>query len=546
MAEIFRDNGYGHDDGRQVAPHQGRAPVRRRPPSTRGPARRASTASTGSSTGSPTSTSPTGSYEDNHHVDVDRYPDGYYFTDDLTDRAIDMIRDVKASNPTQAVLPATSPTAPSTRRCRPSRSTSTSTEVPTTPGGTRSASPALRPPARARRRSRPARALPPRNHEEGDDVEAVGRADARPTRSCSPATWRSTPAWSTASTRSWVGSATRSRSWASWTTPSSCSPPTTAARARARTNGTTPYFRTLGLQTGGRTEFDDVDVDHARLDLIGGPQTLPHYPRGWAMVSNTPFRLYKINTHAGRPPGAVHRPWPKAVEARRPSCAASTSTSPTCCPPCSSWSGVDASRPSAMACHACRPPGSSFAPVLADATACVDAPRAVLRDDRPPGLLPRRVGGGHPAPAPHPVRRPRVGAVRPRRAIRPRPSTWPPSIPSGWPSWPPPSRRRRGPTRCIPLDEGTGLKMDPAPAPRELVFEARSRSCPGTPTLERYRSLQLINSRSCRRHRPPRRLPSRRPGQPRGPRRPGRWLRALRRRGRAAATSTTATARWPP
>ncbi len=44
---------------------------------------------------------------------------------------------------------------------------------------------------------------------------------------------------------------------------------------------------------------DDVDADHARLDLIGGPQTTPHYPRGWAMASNTPFRLYKINTHAG-------------------------------------------------------------------------------------------------------------------------------------------------------------------------------------------------------------------------------------------------------
>ena len=32
---------------------------------------------------------------------------------------------------------------------------------------------------------------------------------------------------------------------------------------------------------------------------MGGPQTLPHYPMGWAMVSGTPFRLYKINTHQG-------------------------------------------------------------------------------------------------------------------------------------------------------------------------------------------------------------------------------------------------------
>ncbi len=43
----------------------------------------------------------------------------------------------------------------------------------------------------------------------------------------------------------------------------------------------------------------DVEADLPRMDLLGGPQTMPHYPRGWAMASNTPFRLYKINTHAG-------------------------------------------------------------------------------------------------------------------------------------------------------------------------------------------------------------------------------------------------------
>ncbi|MGW4803242.1 arylsulfatase [Kitasatospora sp. NPDC004272] len=35
------------------------------------------------------------------------------------------------------------------------------------------------------------------------------------------------------------------------------------------------------------------------IDLIGGPQSLVHYPRGWGMASNTPFRLYKGQTHAG-------------------------------------------------------------------------------------------------------------------------------------------------------------------------------------------------------------------------------------------------------
>lgn len=39
--------------------------------------------------------------EDNHRVEIDRYPDGYYFTDDATDRAIRMIREQKAANPQQ-------------------------------------------------------------------------------------------------------------------------------------------------------------------------------------------------------------------------------------------------------------------------------------------------------------------------------------------------------------------------------------------------------------------------------------------------------------
>jgi len=47
------------------------------------------------------------------------------------------------------------------------------------------------------------------------------------------------------------------------------------------------------------TAGEEIDSDFERLDLIGGPRTSPHYPRGWAMAGNTPFRLYKINTHAG-------------------------------------------------------------------------------------------------------------------------------------------------------------------------------------------------------------------------------------------------------
>ena len=71
--------------------------------------------------------------------------------------------------------------------------------------------------------------------------------------------------------------------------------------------GCSQYFEILSPTQG------DIDDDHARLDLLGGPQTLAHYPRGWAMAGNTPFRLYKCNTHAGGHQVAMISSWPERV-----------------------------------------------------------------------------------------------------------------------------------------------------------------------------------------------------------------------------------------
>lgn len=61
--------------------------------------------------------------------------------------------------------------------------------------------------------------------------------------------------------------------------------------------GTRSYFSQFinGLRLPGDWERDR-DVD---LDLVGGPRASVHYPRGWAMTSNTPFRLYKGSTFGG-------------------------------------------------------------------------------------------------------------------------------------------------------------------------------------------------------------------------------------------------------
>ena len=97
--------------------------------------------------------------------------------------------------------------------------------------------------------------------------------------------------------------------------------------------GTTSYFRTLVSQNV--KDLEDPQFDRDRIDLAGGPQALVHYPRGWAMASNTPFRLYKINTHMGghSVPFILH--WPRG---RQPARAGATSgpTPPTCCRRCAS------------------------------------------------------------------------------------------------------------------------------------------------------------------------------------------------------------------
>ncbi len=170
--------------------------------------------------------------EDNHQVEVDRYPDGYYLTDDLTDRAISMIRERKASNPEQPFLlyfahgavhaPLHAKAEDMARyrgryRRRLGRPAGRALPAPARPGG----HPGGHAAGSSQHRGQPRRA-------------AVGRARPSASSSSSPGTWRCTRPWSTTSTRTWAASPPPSTSWASSTTPSSSSPPTTAPPARAR------------------------------------------------------------------------------------------------------------------------------------------------------------------------------------------------------------------------------------------------------------------------------------------------------------------------
>jgi arylsulfatase len=61
---------------------------------------------------------------------------------------------------------------------------------------------------------------------------------------------------------------------------------------------------------------EDLQSNLADIDKLGQPGSYNHYPVGWALAGNTPFKLCKQYTHFGgtRNPLVVH--WPKGIRAR--------------------------------------------------------------------------------------------------------------------------------------------------------------------------------------------------------------------------------------
>lgn len=76
--------------------------------------------------------------------------------------------------------------------------------------------------------------------------------------------------------------------------------------------GTRSYFSRF-VHVAGIPETWDPDVERD-LDLVGGPRSMVHYPRGWGMVSNTPFRMYKGQTFAGGVRVPFLLSWPTGLD----------------------------------------------------------------------------------------------------------------------------------------------------------------------------------------------------------------------------------------
>jgi arylsulfatase len=58
---------------------------------------------------------------------------------------------------------------------------------------------------------------------------------------------------------------------------------------------------------------DDMQANLAMLDELGGPKTYNHYPNGWAMAFNTPFKMWKRYEFNGGTADPCIISWPPAM-----------------------------------------------------------------------------------------------------------------------------------------------------------------------------------------------------------------------------------------
>ena len=375
--------------------------------------------------------------QDNSPVETDTYPDGYYFTDDLTDRAIDMIRSSKSSNPTKPFFLYFSHGA--VHAPLQAKAEDIARYADRYHGGWD----LLRRERFERMRSLgivgPDVECAPRNDELGSDV---------------------TP-------------------WDELSGAERCCGPMLMIMVESSALSSLP--------ASAAASVSDM------LDEIGGPTTIPHYPRGWAMACNTPFRLYKINTHAGGHQVSTLLSWPERLAgggALRDQYLHVTDVMPTLLDLC----GLE--QPTHRGQDELLPPaGTSFAATLDDAGAPsrhteqyyeMVGHRGYYRD----GMeivslhLPMTEFGDHEFELydlrADPTELHDLAADRPDVVAE---------LAAAW-------QQAAWDNQVFPLDEGSGLKFLDRPEWIEDAFDGEVVIRPGTPTLERWRSQRLVLIRS--------------------------------------------------
>lgn len=244
---------------------------------------------------------------DNSAVDVDEYPEGYYFTDDITDEAIRYLKELRshdASRPFFLYLAHGAVHGPLHAK---------DSDLERHRGRYERGWDEVRSERFARQVERglfpPGTRLPPRNSEAGHEVEAWDSHSAQE---------RALFARYMEVYAAMVDNVDQNLGRLLDTVEALGDLDNTVvvftsdngATEEGGATGSRSYYKKFGGFTGMTGWNLDVERDP---ELIGGPQALVHYPRGWGMASNTPFRLYKTSTHAGgvRVPLVVS--WPGGV-----------------------------------------------------------------------------------------------------------------------------------------------------------------------------------------------------------------------------------------
>ena len=161
---------------------------------------------------------------------------------------------------------------------------------------------------------------------------------------------------------------------------------------------------------------DDLPQNLAMIDELGGTKTYNHYPNGWAMAFNTPFKMWKRYEFNGGTSDPCIISWPAGTKARgeiRDQYHHAIDIVPTIL----DVLGVEP--PETIKGHTQSPiDGVSMRESLDDGSVESAAEDAVLRDARLALDLARRLEGGHDA-SDHrrlgQLQRRRVGALQHRR-----------------------------------------------------------------------------------------------------------------------------------
>lgn len=418
---------------------------------------------------------------DNSPVEVDAYPPGYYLTDDLTEQAIRMVQAGRASDPTRPFLLYLSHGAVhAPLHAKPQ-------DVARHRGRYAQGWDAVRASRFARQLSLglfpPGTRLPGRNAEPGDDVPAWD--DLPPEHQQLFARYMEVYAAMVDSVDQSFGRLRAAlEEQGVWDDTVVLVTSDNGASREGEAEGTTAYYQHLLGTT-------DLAADLARLDEIGGPTTTPHYPRGWAMASGTPFRLYKVNAHQGghsvptilRAPGVVD---PGGL---RPQWQHVSDVLPTLL----DLLGVEV--PAERGGRPTRPPtGRSFAALLADPAAPSTHTEQLVEMVGHRGYY---RDGWHAVTRHRPLSRfgdhewELYDLTTDPTECDDLAATHPDTVAELAAAWE--AAARAG--QVYPLDEGSGTKFLVRPD-RSAVYGLPVTILPGTPTLERWRSQQLVANRS--------------------------------------------------